>query len=64
MLRIGRKDFVELIFMISLDIVFCNAAVEEGETLRRLYISFNVRSAALLDVTILARFFVFAIINS
>ena len=45
------------VFMISLDIVFCNAVVEEGETLSRLYIFVNVRSAiALPDVAILARF--------
>ena len=59
-LRIGRKDFVELVFMISLDIVFCNAVVDAGETLRRLNISFSVRRAvALPDVIILARFFPF-----
>ena len=35
-LRIGRKDFVEPVFMISLNIVFCNAALMAGESLRRL----------------------------
>ena len=60
-LRIGRKDFVEPVFMISLDVVFCDAVVvDAGETLRRLKISFSVRSAtALPDVIILARLFPF-----